>query len=427
MLPLTRAAKLARDRSFALFLANFAVGKGLAFFGPIALGLLLAPEVYGQLEFALAGAQIAALAATLGVPSAAMQLVLMRIGRSVTDLLAGVAAIIGILSVAAAVLLPVAGLAQRFALLAAFSCLCAMQQSGVAYARAHNLRNFNVWIDHAPTVSAVGLAAGLTLFHVGIDVVHMTRATATLGALAVVATGLIAWNNRAGDFAARLFEASAIGLPMVAASVVGAWMISSGRVYAGTLLTENDVYAYAFVFRVASVLVLLHAVIITAFAAQLYRMPTRRFDPIAAVLIAVVACGALALIVVQPERLAAAWVAATKAQLLAERPALSLVPLQVFFWIAGALVEGRVSRARRAGRGAVLNASVALVGAVTIAGVYASGTMRFQTLMIVLTGQQAMACGVLHWVLWRRRLLLSRTVTTTTIAGAALTIFALVR
>ena len=35
-----------------------------------------------------------------------------------------------------------------------------------------------------------------------------------------------------------------------------------------------------------AVQVLLHAVVITAFAAQLYKMPTLRFDPIAAVLIA---------------------------------------------------------------------------------------------------------------------------------------------
>lgn len=214
----------------------------MAFFGPIALGVLLAPAVYGTLEFALAGALLIAMVATLGVPSAAMQLVLMRQGRKVVDLLGATAVVVGLAALLAAGSLRVFGFEVRWSLCASFAALCAAQQCGVAYARAHSRRNFNVWIDHAPAIAAVVVAAGLAAIGKGGDLQALLFAVSALGAVAMTIAGAIARRDLAPQFIRRMREAATIGLPMVGASLVGAWMVSSGRIYMGLFLSQEDVY-----------------------------------------------------------------------------------------------------------------------------------------------------------------------------------------
>jgi O-antigen/teichoic acid export membrane protein len=417
---LAQTAKLARDWHFLLFLANFAVGKGLAFFGPVFLAILLTPEAYGTLEFALAGAQIVAMVATLGVPSAAMQLVVMRIGRKVKDILAGTGSLIGLAALAAAGVLILISHEARWSLCAAFACLCALQQCGVAYARAYGRRNLNVWIDHAPTIVALLVATILVAIHRGDDMSALTVAAWAFGMAGASAAGMIAWRTRAGDFLRRLREASIIGLPMLGASLIGAWMVSSGRVYMGLFFSEADVYAYAFTFRVSSLLMLLQAVVGTAFAPQLLKMPTRRFDPIAAALIGVVAAAALALVLIAPERLVAERISAHKLSILLAHPAVALVPLQIFFWTATAFVEMRVYRARRAGSVAITNSVVVGVGASILLLLQAANLIRFETVLIVVVAQQAAACYNLHSALVRRKIPLRATAITTAFGAVAL-------
>ena len=251
---------------------------------------------------------------------------------------------------------------------------------GVAYARAHGRRNFNVWIDHAPTIAAVVVAAGLAAIGKGGDLRALLFAVSGLGAVAMTIAGAISRRDLAPEFVRRMREAAVIGLPMVGASLVGAWMVSSGRIYMGLFLSREDVYAYAFTFRVASLLVLLHAVVVTAFAAQLNKMPTRRFDPIGASLVGVLAIGALLLILVAPERLAIGWLSPAKAALLTARPALALVAAQVYFWVASAMVEMRVSRARGAGASMQLNIIVSLcvgAGTASLASLWTNRFWRF--------------------------------------------------
>jgi O-antigen/teichoic acid export membrane protein len=422
-----RALDLARDRGFLFFLANFVVGKGLAFFGPIALGVLLAPAVYGTLEFALAGALLIAMVATLGVPSAAMQLVLMRQGRKVVDLLGATAVVIGLAALLAAGTLWFFGYGLRWSLGAAFVALCATQQCGVAYARAHGRRNFNVWIDHAPTIAAVVVAAGLAAFGKGGDRQALLFAVSALGAVAMTIAGAIARRDLAPHFIRRMREAATIGLPMVGASLVGAWMVSSGRIYMGLFLSQEDVYAYAFTFRVASLLVLLHAVVVTAFAAQLYKMPTRRFDPIGAMLVGALAIGALLLILVAPERLAIGWFSPAKAALLTARPALALVGAQVFFWVASATAEMRVSRARGAGVSMQLNLIVSLcVGAALLLWRH-YGQIGFGGLTAAVLAQQTAGCAAQHASLIQRGVTPRKTVFASLIGGAVVTVTALLR
>jgi hypothetical protein len=421
-----RTLDLARDRGFLIFLANFAVGKGLAFFGPIALGVLLAPAVYGTLEFALAGALLTAMVATLGVPSGAMQLVLMRQNRKVVDLLGGTAAVVGLAALLAASALWVFGFELRWSLGAAFVALCAAQQGGVTYARAYGRRNFNVWIDHAPTIAAVVVAAGLAVFAKGGDLQALLFAVSALGTVSMTIAGAIARRDLAPAFIRRMREAAVIGLPMVGASLVGAWTVSSGRIYMGLFLSQEDVYAYAFTFRVASLLVLLHAVAVTAFAAKLYKMPTRRFDPIGASLVGALAIGALLLIVVASERVAIGWFSPAKAALLTARPAVALVAAQVFFWVASATVEMRVSRARGGATSMQLNLIVSLCVGATLILWRHYGQIGFGGLTAALLAQQAAGCAAQYASLIWRRVAPRKTALVTLFGGGAVTTAALV-
>jgi O-antigen/teichoic acid export membrane protein len=418
---------LARDRAFLFFLLNFAVGKGLAFFGPIALGVLLSPTVYGGLEFALADAQLAAMITTFGVPAATMQLVLMRQGRTTVDLLGGVAAAVGFGTLLAAGGLWAFGAELRWSLVAAFVALCAAQQCGVAFARAHGRRNLNVWIDHAPTIATVVIAAGLAGVGKAGDLSYFVGATTALGCVAAGTAAMIVRRDLAPDFIPRLRDASAIGLPMVGAALVGTWMVSSGRIYVGLLLSEEDVYAYAFTFRVASLLVLLHAVVMTAFAAPLYKMPTRRFDPIGAVLISALAIGALALILIAPERLAIGRFSPAKAALLSARPALALVAAQVFFWVASATVEMRVSRARSASIVLRWNLAMALSCAAALLLWRHFGQIGFCGLAAMLLAQQAAGCAIQYAALFAARVPPSKTIVATLLGGAGVAGAALLR
>lgn len=423
----TRAARLVRDRNFVLFLANFGVGKGLAFFGPILLATLLAPRVYGMLEFALAVGQIGGLILTAGVPAAFMQIALMRIGRRVMDLLASAAAIGGGLALAAAALAAFFGAEAKWILCAVFSCLSVMQQSWAAYARAFNRRNFNVWIDHIPTVAAVAIALMVTPFSKGDTTGPLAAATWILSGVGVGISAYIAWKNIGDGFLSRLREAIVIGVPIIGASVLSAWLVSSGRVYIGLLLGDDDVYAYAFTFRVSAVLVMLHALVITAFAAQLYKMPTRRFDKVAAQLIGLVGAGALILILASPERWITTRTAPQNLPLIEARPAIALVALQVFLWISAAMAEGRIARARRAGESARLNVLILGAGALTLLLLWATNLLRFDLVMIVLLLQQAAGCVVAHVVLYRRRVPLRISAATTTVFATILLVCASVK
>ena len=399
----------------------------MAFLGPIALGVLLAPAVYGTLEFALAGAPLIAMVATLGVPSAALQLVLMRQDRKVVDLLGGTAAVVGIAGLLAAGALWVFGFELRWSLCAAFVALCAAQQCGIAHARAHGRRNFNVWIDHAPTIAAVVVAAGLAAIGNGGDLQALLFAVSALGTVAMTIAGAIARRDLAPQFIHRMREAAAIGLPIVGASLVGAWMVSSGRIYMGLFLSQEDVYAYAFTFCVASLLVLLHAVAVTAFAAQLYKMPTRRFDPIGASLVGALAIGALLLILVAPERLAIGWFSPAKAALLTARPAVALIAAQVFFWVVSATFEMRVSRARGAAVSMQLNLIVSLCAGTALLFWRHYGQIGFGGLTAALLAQQAAGCAAQYGSLIQRGVTPRKTVFITLIGGAVVTVTALIR
>ena len=406
----------------AIFLANFGFGKGLAFLGPIWLGLALAPESYATLEYALASAGILVLFANAGVPQSAMQLVVVRRGQKVDDLLAGMTAGLG--AVAATAALALAGTHRETSILCAVLVLTAFQQNASAYSRAHGWRNITAWADHIHMVSVVTV---VTLLSLAFRPVTLTGLQMGLIALAVAVTALAfaAFARLRGPHLfVRFREASALGLPILAASLCMNWALSSARIYLDWLMTKPDLYAYSYSFRVGGLLILLHAIVTTAFSARLYGMRTRQFDRVASWMILALGAGALAFIWLVPQLRLAAWVAPGNAALLAQRPEIAFVAAQIFFWGATGFIEMRLSRVRRAGSMVPRSLAVVTVSAAAIYVLRLAGSLTFAALLWVLVLQQAMLCLAVHEVLARRKAPLRRAGWATIIAGSAVTLAA---
>ena len=402
MMAPTRLLRLARDGRAIAFLANFGLGKGIAFAGPIVLGAVLSPALYGALEFGLAVSLFAAMVLTAGVPQSAMQLVLMRQGQMVTDLLALVAVAACCIALAVLAGLSLSKAPDQWLLAASLAGIGAAQQSGVAFARAHGWRNLNVWIDHAPTVATVVLAMLLLATGYANNAIALVICFGALSAIIALSAATFFHHTRSPQVLPRWKEAVRVGLPMLGASLAGVWIISSGRIYLGLFRDASDLYAYAFTFRVASVLVLVHALVVTAFAARLYKMPTRQFDRIGSALIALLAFATLVFIVAAPAYYAALWNSPDKATLLAQRPYAILAAVQVFLWVSSAIIEMRVARARLAGQALVATLGISITSAIIVLAQWQRGALSFPVIMIVLVVQQAAALGVQHFVLARR-------------------------
>lgn len=410
-----RAAGAAR--ALAAYLAHFSLAKGLSFAAPIAFGLYIQESVYGALEFALAAAPVAALALTAGAPAATMQLMLMRSARPVLDVLA--AATGGCAALATLALAPLA-LAQAPGYLAVATPMVALfglQLAALAYARASSWRFANLWIEHIPSLFLVGVALGLAAFG------RLDRVEGFVAALAVAAFGVaiggavLLRRTLQPDLAGRLAEAARVGLPIVAATLAGAWITASGRVFLQIANMEDALFAYAFTFRIASLVALANALAIGAFAAELYKMPTRRFDRVATLMIVILFLATVAYLALSPEQAVAGLVSPRKQAVLASQPAIKFVAVQVFFWAAGALVDMRIARARLAGRATRAIMAISLAGVALAATMWTNGPPGPAAVMLALAAQQGAAVAAGHILLARRGIPLRRTACATGVGG----------
>src|SRR5690242_20646120 len=71
-----------------IFLANFGIAKAAAYLGPLVLARMLAPDLYGAIEFAWSSGMIGATVLALGVSSALPQLMLLRRAIPAADIMA---------------------------------------------------------------------------------------------------------------------------------------------------------------------------------------------------------------------------------------------------------------------------------------------------------------------------------------------------
>ncbi len=414
----------AAARKTGVFLAHFSLAKGMSFFGLPALGLALGEQTYGALEFALAVGPVAALALTFGAPYAAMQILLMRVGRRIDDLLAVAVLACAVAALMAAAALRLAGAPRHFEIAAAATALFGLQAVALGYARASSWRIGNLWIEHIPSIAVMTAAVGL----IGAGLRDDLGAYALLFAMSALAVAASAaavfWRTRQPAFGERLRELARIGLPMASAALVGTWILSSGRIWLQIAGADECLFAYAYSFRLATFLTVIVALAMGAFSAELYRMPTRRFDRVYALMTLGLLAAALAYVAARPEVWAARRLSPAKARLLVEQPLVLLAPIQVYFLASQPLLDMRIARARLAGRAARATLTTALVCLGIVIVLHVLGHLTPLAIVVVAVAQQAAALAVGHLVLARRGLPLRRAAIATAAGAAALVAWA---
>ncbi|MGD9827798.1 MAG: hypothetical protein AB7E70_08805 [Hyphomicrobiaceae bacterium] len=392
-----------------VYVANFGLAKGAAYLGPLLLAMLLAPEVYGAIEIALSIGLLAAPLLTFGIASAVPQLALVGRTVPVRDLLGATVAALGLALICIAGLSVLAGLPAIYALAALTTGLAVAQGALSSYCRTFSLRNAAVWADGLALLTAT--AAGVVATLAGRpDVATLAVLYAVVSVLVVAAAGRVASDAAVDDLNGRLRQAMTIGLPMLGFALVTIWLAVSGRILIGFFLSVDAVATYAFSFRVASVVVIVHSLLMTGLFARMYTMRTRAYDRQASIYLAAIAGISGALALVYPFALGLVETKAVRADQHALAVSIyPVVALQVFAWIASAALEVRINRARLAGRATVGSIAVAAVGLAAMAAIWQLGALSLRTAVLCLAAQMLAVAGIQLALLARRGLVMPRT------------------
>ena len=391
-----------------VFLANFGLSRTLSFLGPLVLAALLAPEIYGTIELAISVALFAAMVLGLGIPLAVPQLSLLRRQVPVADLLALVTIGNGlVLLVAAGVLY--AGYSPAGSLICLASIVAVAQGVLTVYFRTFSWRNSAIWASSLALIGA--LAIGVIGYLTGHAELGMLNAGyAALGLATILLACVIVWRARAPDLGDRLRLALRTGLPMLAFALASVWLAVSGRVLIGSLLSAHAVALYAFDFRIASLVLILHGILATGLFSRMYTMRTRPYDRFASTYLSCVAVICLLLIAAYPIALPHL---PTRAIPPDQRDlAISIFPvvvLQIFATNVTASLELRLNRARLSQRGSIAAGVVAVCGFASITGLHLAGNLSLPLAAGLLAAQMVVLAAAQLFILARKGLVMPRT------------------
>lgn len=350
-----KAALTLRDRVNLLirsgpFLANFAAAKIGVYLLPLVIAAFASASVYGAIEFGWAVALMGASVLTGAQFGGINQRYLVARDRMVNDELALWTA----LGCALAVMLwlggSAAGVSLAWQVALASIGVGVVHNAASTYARMRGARIQTAWADGTATFVAGGLMA--CLFALGLAgseraVAHGYVVLAVAGAS--ISTMLF-FGSRQARLRQRNMRSFQLGLPMLANALLATWLGVCGRVLIG-LFEVEAVAAYGIMFRVAGLAFAVHQLAATALFARLYVARTRTADRIfapfltaVAGLLAVLSLAAPVIVPMLPIAALDQAGAALFAQLF------PVVALQVFFWIAFAMLQVRVNRSGQARR-----------------------------------------------------------------------------
>lgn len=404
-----RTTGLARDKGvvIAVFLANFTLARGAAYFGPLILAALLTAGDYGAVEVALALALILASVIGLGVSNALPQMSLLRRATPLQDVLAGQLALCGIALTASGLVLHVMG-HDLPALVAAMTVTALLQSNLGHYLRTFSHRNLAVWIDGIAMLLALALT--IVLWSAG-RAEQPWLASRMLAAAAAItaAAGWIAWGSRQPKITARAMQAASIGMPLMVYGFSTQWLAFSGRILGGGLLSLEAVALYALCLRLSSMILAAHHAMMIALFSQIFTIRTRRFDRLFASYIAVQIAISIMLAHALP---AALHLVPTNAipdsALESARALLPTLTLTVFAMLVSAPLETRISRARLAWPATIANLLLAAAGAATSLALARHGTLSVSGLAAIVAVQWILVVAAQIAILWRRGLVMWR-------------------
>lgn len=334
----------------ALFLANFSAAKGAIYVVPLLIAAVAPSSVYGAIEFGWAFALIAA-AIVVGAPLGGInQRFIVHKDGAVLDELALVAAAGALVAVLLWAVGAALGLRLEWQVAFASLGVAVLHNAAATLFRMRGDRNLTAWFDGTATIAAGVIIALLWLVSAQMDV-------SGLGMAYALAAGVIAAGGALGFVAlrqpglpARMAKSWAIGLPMLAGGILAMWLGVGGRMIIG-FLDANLVATYSVMFRVAGLALGIHQLAVTALFARIYGARTREADRLLLPFLAgVTALTALIALIAPPLVHLAGFEALAGGGEEQFRRALPIVALQVYFWIAFAMLQMRVNRAGLAGR-----------------------------------------------------------------------------
>ncbi len=378
------------------FIANFAAAKAGIYLIPLIIAAFASSAVYGAIEFGWAVALMAAAMLTGAQFGGINQRYLVSRDRAVDDELAlwtalGCAGALILWGLAIAIGLP---LVWQVAL-ASFG-VGVIHNAVSTRARMRGARVVTAWVDGTATFVAGALFAVLVATSQTGDVSALGGGYAVLAVAGVVAAVALFLTTRQPDLQARVARGWQLGLPMLANAILATWLGVYGRILIGLFAVEA-VAAYGLMFRVAGLALAVHQLAVTALFARIYAARTRAADRMlapfllaVAVLLGVLAVGAPAIVPMVP---IAALGKAGVMQFVAIFP---VVALQVFFWIAFAMLQMRINRSGLAARAFGPMLLVTLVGTcfTLLLGWLSSGNLPLMCWAI------AAQSAALFWVEW---------------------------
>lgn len=293
--------RLAMIRQYGLrssiFLANFTASKGIAFASPLAVAGLVSSATYGAVETALATASLVVAVATLGVPSAVPVKMLAPIPARVEDILSASVLWTIFLGVLAGGVNLILGGRLVWTLSGFAIAGAAIQQAATVYLRCASRRNAAAWIENFSTHSLLAVVFALIV----LGGCTLRSITFCAGLLAIGMGGLVAYSVKRflqPRFQSRLVDAMMTGWPLTVSGLFSFWVASSGRVLISALISTDAAAHYAFAFRVAGALVIIHQIVNTGLFARLYQLEVERFDRIIGAYFAGIACFGLVVIAI---------------------------------------------------------------------------------------------------------------------------------
>ncbi|MDR6288959.1 O-antigen/teichoic acid export membrane protein [Inquilinus ginsengisoli] len=338
---------LARVRAIggqaALFLMAFALGKGIAFFGPLLLSQIMNIQDYGTAELSLSVGTIGAQVLSLGILGAIPQLVLIRKEDRVQDLLFFVVASIGVLGLAAAAVAYAASSDLLYAFAAIAIVGTGAQLTAATYYRTIGRRYRTLVSDNLSLYLflAVGGVVFLMLGRVPLGPVVLGYGGVVLG-VTIFSFIALARTIRPHFFAAHA-DARRMGFFMMVNSLVYFTIVNSSRVLIGYFLSVEAVSVYSVCFRISIAIFLVHQLVGTAFYKTLYEASAEWFDRYFVILLAVTMVGASVLLTTF-ELYGAVLLPAWAGYMDQMSGVLPITCMQVIWWVSLALLEFRINR-----------------------------------------------------------------------------------
>ncbi len=408
----------AQIKSGALFLANFGLSKLSVYFIPILIAAVAPAPVYGGIEFAWAVGMLGA-SLIVGAPlSGVTQRYVVRGDREVGDEIALITGAGALAGVAIWGVLSLFGAGANMLIAAASFGVAVVHSSSSTIFRMSGRRNLTAWADGTATLvaGAIVLTAYLTG---GLTVASVTLVYGVAGVAVGAIALIIAARMRMAGLRERMRSSFAIGMPMLAGSVLAMWLGVGGRMMVG-VLDAAHVAAYSFAFRVAGLSLGIHQLAITALFARIYGAKTKHADAMLfPFLIAVGALTAL-IVIIAPIALPHFRIDALAGggEVVFAR-IIPIVGVQVFFWIAFAMLQMRVNRSGLAVRVFMPMLWVTMAGTAAIVGAHRLFGLGIVGLCWGIS-LQAAAFFAVEWVVLARRGLPHRLVGWAALGGGGL-------